>query len=99
MSGFIKTPAAINDYTFNWNDGYLDTGETDSTSTWGIEPSSTSFANDSDSNTTTTATITLSGGVHGDVFYVTNTIVTGSTSGATRTDDRTLTIRIWEPRA
>lgn len=98
----LKDPDAIVDYSFDWNDGYLDTTtsppETISTSTWSIDPApsspalSTELSESSSSKTTTTATIFLTGGTAGKVYRVTNKVVT---SGG-RTDERTMTIRVEE---
>ena len=92
---FVKTPGASSiDYTINWDDGYLTTGEELSTSSWVTSPSSTSFAISNSAFTTATATIDLAGGIHGETYYIQNTVVT---SGG-RTDTRTLQIEVWGPR-
>lgn len=91
---FVKTPQAVIDYTVNWDDGYLSTGETISTSSWTVEPASTSFSISTASFTNTTATIDVTGGLHGDDFHLRNRVVT---SGG-RTDTRTLQIKVWGPR-
>ncbi len=89
---FVKDPQGVLDYTNNWNDGYLETGETISTSVWAITPNG--LTQDSESETTTTATITVSGGTHGVLYSCSNRI---TTSGG-RTDDRVLLVRVWERR-
>lgn len=92
----LKDPNATVDWTFDWDDGYLDATssprETISTSTWAIDdsPSPAELSVDSDSNTTTTATAFFTGGVAGKVYRARNRIVTS----AGRTDDRTITIRV-----
>lgn len=93
---FIKGSTAIMDYSADWDDGYLTTGEKLSTSSWSFFPPSTSFSltTQSFSTATSIATVWCSGGVHGDTFYVRNRVVT--TGG--RTDLRTLKIDIWGPR-
>ena len=93
----LKDPVAVVDYTFNWDDGYLDSTsspvETISTSTWSISPAdSPGLTVDSSSKTATTATAFFTGGVVGMVYQATNKIVT--TGG--RTDERSLTIRVEE---
>ena len=93
----LKDPAAIVDYTFDWDDGYLDATssprETISTSTWTISPAdSPGMTVDSSSKTATTATAFFTGGVVGVVYLATNQIVT--TGG--RTDERTITIRVGD---
>lgn len=100
----LKDPDATVDYTFNWNDGYLDTApspsEKISTSTWSIDPAPSSpvaageLSESSSSNTGTTATIFLTGGTAGKTYRVTNKIVTDS--NPPRTDERTLIVRVDE---
>jgi len=89
----LKAPTASLDYTYNWDDGYLDTGETIVTSTWTVSP--TGMTIDSESETATTATVKLSGGTHGVLYKVVNTITTNVSS---RGDTRTLLIRVWQHR-
>lgn len=91
---FIKTPSATIDFTINWDDGYLTTGEFLSTSSWAIQPASTSFSINTEAYTTATATIDVMGGVQGQTYYLKNTIVTS----AGRIDTRTLQVDIWGPR-
>ncbi len=93
----LKDPIAVVDYTFNWNDGYLDATssppETISTSTWSISPAdSPGLTVDSDSKTALTATAFFAGGVVGQVYLAVNKVVT--TGG--RTDERSLTLRVEE---
>lgn len=83
-----KDPDAVLDWVWDWNE-WLDEGETIATSTYIV---SVGITVDSDSNTTKTATVWLSGGTAGQVYSVTNRIVT--TAG--RTDDRSITIRVTE---
>lgn len=93
MTVYIKDPDAVVDYTIDWNDGYLETGETITSSQWSIEPTETDgLSEDASSNDNTTASITLSGGVTHHTYRVTNRITT--TGG--RTDERSLTIRVAE---
>ena len=71
---FTKDPDAILDYTVDWTDWLNDgTPDTIIASTWTAEAGITI---DSDSNTLTTATVILSGGTLGEVYTVTNRIVT-----------------------
>ncbi len=94
---FVKLldPDGTVDYTFDWDDGYLDAvsspRETISTSTWTIDPtpSPAELTVDSESETATTTTAFFTGGVDGVVYRAINRIVT--TGG--RTDERTCTIR------
>ena len=83
-----KDPDAVLDWVWDWNE-WLDEGETISTSTF---IASVGITMDSTSNTTKTATVWLSGGTAGQVYQVTNRIVTS----AGRTDDRSITIRATE---
>lgn len=84
---FVKDPDAILDYKIDWS-GWLN-GDTISASSWTAEAGITI---DSDSNDTTSATVWLSGGTAGEIYEVTNHIVT--TLG--REDDRTLTMQMDE---
>ena len=97
MSVKLKDPDSIVDYTFDWNDGYLNATtsppESISTSAWSILPvTSPALAVDSDSKTLTTATPFFSAGVRGTVYRATNRV---TTSGG-RTDDRSLMIRVGQ---
>jgi len=92
---FVKTPQANDiDYTINWDDGYLLTGETIASSSWSSYPSSTNFSITTGSFTTALATVDISGGLQGETYYARNLIIT---SGG-RTDTRTLQFDIWGPR-
>jgi hypothetical protein len=85
MTVFIKAPAAVLDYTVNWNDGYLAAGETISTSSWTVDPlAAVTVA--SETHDTTTATVTVSGGAAGTVVRLVNRIVTS----LGRTDERAI---------
>ena len=97
----LKDPGAVIDYTFDWNDGYLDTtispAESLLTSAWSIDPAPSPAelavpltSPPSESKTATTATAFFSGGVAGKVYIATNRV---TTSGG-RTDDRSLVIRV-----
>lgn len=92
---FVKTPGAILDYTIDWNDGYLESGETISTSVWAVIPDVTGGVEiDSDTNSTTTATATISGGRHSIEYLLKNTITTSES----RTDARFVYVLIWGTR-
>lgn len=78
MSRFKKTKRAaeVLDYTFDWyTNGWLESGETISTSSWTV---AAGITKDSDSNTTTTTTIWVSGGTSGQTYKLTNTITTSN---------------------
>jgi hypothetical protein len=87
-STFIKDPSAVLDYVFDWS-AWLTDGETISTrtitATTGITVASSAITGSS-----TTVTVWLSGGTAGATYYVTCAIVTS----ASRTDERTVTIRV-----
>lgn len=92
MSVYVKDPSAVVDYTVDWGAGYL-SGETVTVSGFSIEPvEAGGLAVDSAASDGQTASVTLSGGLVGHVYRVTNQI---STSGG-RTDERSLTIRITQ---
>jgi len=92
MGVYVKDPAAVVDYTVDWGAGYL-SGETVSASAFSIEPVETGgLAVDAAASDGQTASVTLSGGLAGHTYRVTNHI---TTSGG-RTDERSLTIRIME---
>ena len=88
LASFVKDPNAVLDYAVDWS-GWLASGETISTSDWTVE---TGLEEDSSSNTTTVATVWLSGGTAGEIYRVVNRITTNQT----RTDDRTLLIKVLE---
>ena len=84
MTRFLKDPAAVLDYGFDWNDWLAD-GETISTSTWTVP---TGITKDSDSKSDTATIIWLSGGTVDTTYLLTNKIVTS----AARTDERSFQI-------
>ena len=93
MSVKLKDPDAVEDWQHDWTD-QLDTSEEIQTSSWAVVPSG-ELAVDSDSivtgNKKTTAT--LSGGVAGKSYRVTNSI---TTDGAQNPQHRAITFRIGE---
>lgn len=90
MSVYVKDPAAVVDYTVDWGAGYL-AGETVTASDFSIDPvEAGGLAVEAASSDGQTASATLSGGITGHLYRVTNQI---STSGG-RTDERSLAIRI-----
>ena len=82
---FCKSDTEVLDYTVDWST-WLDT-DTILSSTWDVP---TGLTKDSDSNTTTATLIWLSGGTVGDVYLVTNTVVTA----ALRTAERAFLIQM-----
>lgn len=68
---YLKDPNAVLDYVLDWTD-FLQ-GDTISTSTWTVPSGITKTT---DSKTATTTTVWLSSGTAGQVYTVTNRIVT-----------------------
>jgi len=91
MTVFAKDPQAILDYSFDWDDNYLQMGETVSSSVWSVIPTS-ELAIDSTLNTASTATATVSAGVSGHIYRLTNRIVTS----LGRTEERSITMRVQD---
>lgn len=83
---FSKDPNAVLDYKVDWSD-WLAAGETLSTSTWTVQ---SGLTKDSESNTTTVSTVWLSGGTAGTTY----TAAVRITTNQSRTDDRTIEIRV-----
>lgn len=79
---FLKRPAEVLDYTINWDDGWLASGDSISTSTWSVD---TGITQNSESETTTTTTVTLSGGSLGDWYEAENTVATAQGRTGVRT--------------
>ena len=69
---FEKSPASVLDYSFDWSQ-WLESGQTISTSSWAADDGLT-IDSDTKSNTKTTAIV--SGGVEGNSYFVSNTVVT-----------------------
>lgn len=88
MQVHVKDPEAILDYAVNWAGGYLQSGETLLSSSWTIFPSD--IAQVTASNTATAATITVSGGVVGRLYQLSNRITTSQG----RTDERSIIVRV-----
>lgn len=91
MTVFAKDPQAILDYSFDWDDNYLALGETISTSVWSVLPAG-ELAIDSTANTTSTATATVSSGIAGHIYRLTNRITTSNG----RTEERSITMRVQD---
>lgn len=85
---FRKDPSSVLDYGIDWSE-WLATGETISTSTWTVP---TGITEDSSSKSDTSTLIWLSGGTAGNVYELTNKIVT--TGG--RTCERSIMIIVEE---
>lgn len=87
-TAFVKDPAAVLDYKFNWADWL---GATDTITSHTITADAGITVNSS-STTTTAVTVWLSGGTADTDYEVVCRIVT--TDG--RTDERTMTVRVRE---
>lgn len=85
---FGKDPAGIIDYTVRWT-SWLPSGDTISTSSWTVPAG---IVKVSESNTTTDAVIFLASGTLGQIYEVTNRIVTAGG----RQNDQTISILIEE---
>lgn len=88
MQVFLKDPGAVLDYTVDWGQGYLQSGETVSTSIWSIFPSD--MTQSAASNTASACTIKVQGGTSGQIYQLTNRITTSQG----RTDERSISVRV-----
>ena len=88
----LKDPDSVLSYVHNWSD-WLTSPEVISTSTWTVSPSG-GLTIDSESETSPTATVWVSAGNVGEVYVLTNQIVTDASPA--RTCDRTITVRVEE---
>ena len=82
---YLKDPSAFLDYSLDWSD-WLATGETIITSTWATSSADITLSLGANSGTITT--IWAAGGVAEKDYTITNTI----TTGATRVDQRSITL-------
>jgi hypothetical protein len=85
---FIKDPAGIIDYTVRWS-SWLPSGDTISSSSWTVPAG---LVKVSEANTTTDAVIFLASGTIGQIYEVTNRIITAGG----RQNDQTISILIEE---
>ena len=88
MQVFLKDPGAVLDYTMDWSGGYLQSGETISTSVWVIFPGD--MTQSAAGNTATACTVTVQGGSAGQIYQLTNRITTSQG----RTDERSISVRV-----
>ena len=88
MQVYVKDPGAVLDYSINWAGGYLQSGETLSSSIWTIFPAD--MTQNSASNAAGVTSITVSGGAVGQIYQLTNRITTSQG----RTDERSITVRV-----
>ena len=92
MSLFLKDPGASLDWTVDWASGYLD-GQTITDSQWSALPDENGGIAIAATMTQPTRTAaTLTGGMPGHVYRVSNRV----TLSDGRIDERTLTIRVEE---
>lgn len=86
-----QSPDSVLDWTFNWDDGWLESDETISTSEMIIIPAGVGLVVDSDSiaSGNKTTNIFLSGARHGIEYLVCNKIITSKA----RTDVRSFLVR------
>jgi len=90
MPLLLKDPGAALDYGVDWGSEYL-SGDVIATSGWTVEPVEVGgLAIAGQANDLLRSTVTLSAGVAGHLYRLTNTVVT--TGG--RTDSRSFTIRV-----
>lgn len=88
LKSFPKDPAAVLDYTIDWDaDDWLGSDTITGTPVWTV---ATGLTKDSQSNTTTTATVWLSGGTANTDYDVACKI----TTAGGRTDERTIRIQV-----
>ena len=86
---FVKDPDAVLDYAFDWDEKWLQTGETISVHTITVE---TGLTKDSDSESDGIVTVWLSGGTAGQQYEVACRI----TTSLGRTDERSVSINCLE---
>lgn len=90
MPLLLKDPGAALDYGVDWGSEYL-SGDVIATSGWAVEPVEVGgLAINGQANDLLRSTVSLSGGVAGHLYRLTNSVVT--TGG--RTDSRSFTIRV-----
>lgn len=87
---FTKDPNATIDFTVRWS-SWLASGDTISSSSW-VLPAGTTLVKTSESNNTTDAIIWLASGTLGEIYEITNRIVTAGG----RKGDQTISILIKE---
>jgi|DEB0MinimDraft_6_1074348.scaffolds.fasta_scaffold08038_2 hypothetical protein len=85
----VKLPGEVLDFSFDWTDSYLQSGETIDTSAVAVEPTG-ELTIDSDSEASGIATVWLSAGTRGNRYLVKNTIATNQG----RTDVQELEIMV-----
>lgn len=93
MTFHLKDPKAVLDYAIDWGAEYLGTQELLASSDWTAVPEEpggiTVAASDFD---TRTSRVKASGGIAGQIYRLVNRV----TTSASRTDERSLVIRVEE---
>ena len=89
MTVFTKDPDAAVDYGVNWGQDYLQQDEIILTSVWSAVPADVLSLNN-ESNSGTETGVFVAGGVAGHSYLLSNRITTSNS----RTDERSLTIRV-----
>lgn len=94
MSGpYLKDPAAVIDYSFDWAANYLAGGENITSSSWSILPAGDAGDLSIDSTPVPVAGVTsvfVAQGIAGKIYQLTNHITTDQG----RTDERSVMIRV-----
>lgn len=91
IAAFIKDPDAVLDFSIIWTTWLAAEEEALATSVWAVSPSGLTVESTSADLATGITTIWVSGGVAGTSYTLANKITT-----ATRTDERTIKIRVIE---
>ena len=89
MNIFLKDPGGVTEYAVDWDAGYL-AGRTISQSVWQVAPAGLVLAGGRLAGGR--AAITLSGGMAGSVYRVSNRVTLSDGSS----DERTLVVRVEE---
>ena len=90
MPLLLKDPGAALDYGVDWGSDYL-SGDVLATSEWAVEPvESGGLSIAAEAHDLLRSSVSLSGGVAGHLYRLTNTV----TTTAARTDRRSFTIRV-----
>ncbi len=90
MAIFVKDPAATIDYAIDWSAGYL-VGQTITTSVWHVAPDGAGAVSVEANSITAGGTVaTLSGGLPGCLYHITNTV----NFSDSRSDERMLVLRV-----
>ncbi len=92
MTYYLKTPVGQLDYSIDWAAGYLDS-QSITASFWTITPvEAGGLAVQADTRTAGRVTATLTGGVSGHVYAVSNRAIFSDG----RIDERTIAVRVEE---